>query len=143
MTQRRLKGIEVCIDSLASAVCVLECAMPMVRPNPAQTQPLELRLEVCSSLAQGGLTPSMGLVSSILDYVKAVRRSAAHCDSESSGTANGSWLFGDRVGLHLMVRCRPGEDYEYTPSEMTHMLADVRAFSAAFAANAAVQSNVI
>ena len=76
--------LEICVDSLTSARnAVLGGAS---------------RLEVCSALHVGGLTPSWGLVQSIQQMI---------LEMQSNQT----------IPLHVMLRCRPG-DFLYSPDEM-------------------------
>ncbi|KAL4428335.1 hypothetical protein ABPG75_002424 [Micractinium tetrahymenae] len=77
--------VEVCVDSLESAL--------------ATEQGGADRVELCSSLGEGGLTPSHGLVS-------AVCRSLTQCR------------------VHVLIRSRPG-DFLYSPQELQVMRADV------------------
>ncbi|XP_038207392.1 copper homeostasis protein cutC homolog [Zerene cesonia] len=98
-------SLEVCIDSLESAVNAI---------NGGASE-----LEVCSSLAEGGLTPSPGLVVEILNIVKKIdRRSKKKCE-ETIDVEN-------VPKVNIMIRCRGGSDFNYSAPEMDTMLADVR-----------------
>lgn len=72
------------------------------------------RLELCSALPLGGVTPSLGLIEA------AVRPAGA-------GT----------VPVHVLVRPRPG-GFEYTPAEITTTVRDVRHALAAGAAGVVI-----
>lgn len=78
--------LEICIDSIESAVAAREGGAD--------------RLEVCSSLASGGTTPSEGLLRCCLD----------------------------QVGLPVMMMIRPRDgDFVYGPADLTVMLRDIEA----------------
>ena len=76
--------MEVCVDSLQSVVAAYEGGAN--------------RIELCSSLNEGGLTPTVGLLKSIRNYFK--KRDI------TSGM----------VPINCMIRCRAGDflysDYE-------------------------------
>ena len=78
--------MEVCVDSLESAINAVK--------GGAQ------RLELCSSLDLGGLTPSLGLLN-------CVRRRIPN------------------VVAHVLIRCRDG-DFLYTEDEILVMCEDVK-----------------
>lgn len=78
--------LEVCLDSVESAVAA--------RDGGAG------RIELCAAMADGGITPSCGLVA-------AVRRAV-------------------RIRLHVLVRPRPG-DFVYSGMELRAMADDIRA----------------
>ncbi|CAH2095383.1 unnamed protein product [Euphydryas editha] len=85
--KRKLKTgtkLEVCIDTLESALNAVKGGAD--------------ELEVCSSLAEGGLTPSPGLVKEIIKI---------------------------KPKINVMIRCRGGSDFCYTDSEMKTMLSDI------------------
>ena len=81
--------MEVCVDSFESALAAVE--------GGAQ------RIELCSSLDQGGLTPSLGLLTLI-------RR---RLPSE--------------LNIFIMIRCRPG-DFIYDSNDLNVMEEEIRSF---------------
>ena len=81
--------LEICVDSLASAVAAIDGGAG--------------RLEVCSALELGGLTPSMGLLSSIRKY----------CQQKEK-----------HVSIFSMIRVRAG-DFEYNQEEVNQMKEEI------------------
>lgn len=77
--------MEICIDSLESARNAIEGGAN--------------RLEVCSALSEGGLTPSPGLIQQIRSYTT--------------------------IPLYAMIRIRCG-DFVYSPEEINAMLYDLK-----------------
>jgi len=65
------------------------------------------RVELCSGLAEGGVTPSVGLIASALGVARGR-------DVEQGGT----------MRVHVLVRPRPG-DFVYSGDEVECMLADI------------------
>ncbi|GAX76698.1 hypothetical protein CEUSTIGMA_g4144.t1 [Chlamydomonas eustigma] len=59
------------------------------------------RIELCSCLTLGGLTPSAGLICCVLDIVQS------------------------RIPVHVLIRPRPG-DFVYTSDELAVMIRDIR-----------------
>lgn len=82
--------VEVCVDDVAGAVT-------------AQEQGAD-RIELCASLVEGGVTPSIGLVKRVLARV-------------------------DRVGVQVLIRSRPG-DFVFDRDELDVMFADIAAIRA-------------
>lgn len=79
--------IEVCVDSVESIISALRGGAG--------------RIELCSALSEGGLTPSIGLVHSALKLAEG-------------------------LPIHVMIRPRMG-DFLYTPEEQELMLLDIQA----------------
>lgn len=79
--------VEICVDDLAGT-------LDAERAGAA-------RVEVCASLAEGGITPSFGLISRVPQSVTT-------------------------LGVQIMIRPRGG-DFVYSASEISVMLADIRA----------------
>ncbi|XP_023940251.1 copper homeostasis protein cutC homolog [Bicyclus anynana] len=90
--------IEVCIDSLKSAYNAINGGAD--------------ELELCSSLVEGGLTPSPGLV---VEVVKLVN-SKFYADNSKKPKVN------------IMIRCRGGSDFCYSEDEMKTMLSDIEVY---------------
>ena len=87
-----LLEMEVCVDSLESAI------------NAYKGQ--ATRIELCSSLNEGGLTPSYGLLKSVKKYLENADR---------------------KFGIYCMIRCRAG-DFNYSDSELDVMFEDLKKF---------------
>lgn len=90
---------EVCVDSVAG-----------VRIASAAGAD---RVELCSALELGGLTPSPGLIEAAVD---------AAVEARPTGMAP--------LAVHVLIRCRPG-DFCYAPDELAVMARDVAAAVAA------------
>ncbi len=82
--------VEICVDDVAGALA-------------AEAEGAD-RIELCSALSEGGLTPSYGLVQAVLGRVR-------------------------RFGVRIMIRPRGG-NYVYAAEEVEVMLADIAAFRA-------------
>ncbi|MFG3705188.1 copper homeostasis protein CutC [Micromonospora sp. NPDC047670] len=82
---------EICIDSVEGAIAAEEAGAD--------------RVELCSALFEGGLTPSIGTIETALRSV-------------------------DRIRVHVIVRPRAG-DFIYSPAEVDAMVRDVQAAVAA------------
>ncbi|XP_072933340.1 PF03932 family protein CutC [Epargyreus clarus] len=105
--------LEVCIDSLESAVNAIHGGAD--------------ELEICSSLPEGGLTPSPGLVKEVLNLVNNVSsgrpmyKTCSKCNCPN---------IKKRVKVNVMIRCRGGSDFCYTQEEMDTMLSDIETYKA-------------
>ena len=84
--------MEVCVDSLESVINAYEGNAD--------------RIELCSSLNEGGLTPTYGLLKSVKKYLS---------DKERS------------FGIFCMIRCRAG-DFCYSDTEIDTMIEDMNMF---------------
>lgn len=84
--------MEVCVDSLESAINAYEGNAD--------------RIELCSSLNEGGLTPSYGLLKCIIKYIMKSSRP---------------------FGINCMIRCRAG-DFNYSDTELETMREDINKF---------------
>lgn len=82
--------VEICVDDLAGALA-------------AEAEGAD-RIELCSALSEGGLTPSFGMVQAVLSRVR-------------------------RVGVRIMIRPRGG-NFVFSAEEVDVMLADIAAFRA-------------
>jgi copper homeostasis protein len=82
--------LEICLDDVAGAA--------IAERNGAD------RIELCANLAQGGTTPSIGTVSTVLTTVS-------------------------RVGVQVLVRQRPG-DFVHSTLEVDAMVKDIEAIAA-------------
>jgi len=76
--------VEVCVDSVASAVAAERGGAG--------------RIELCSDLLEGGITPSAGLIATVRSRIS--------------------------IGLHPIIRPRPG-DFCYSEQEMEIMSRDI------------------
>jgi len=82
--------VEICLDDLAGVRRAEEAGAD--------------RIELCSALATGGLTPSIGTVAAALGLAR-------------------------RIGVNVLIRQRPG-DFVVDDDELAAMVADIRAVSA-------------
>ncbi|XP_065372204.1 copper homeostasis protein cutC homolog [Calliphora vicina] len=78
--------LEVCVDSIASAIAAAEGGAA--------------RIELCSALSEGGLTPSVGVLKTLKDLPL-------------------------NIPIYCMLRPRRGHDFVYTELEMSAMLHDM------------------
>jgi copper homeostasis protein len=85
-----MTALEICLDDVEGAA--------IAERNGAD------RVELCANLAQGGTTPSLGTVATVLSCVT-------------------------RVGVQVLVRQRPG-DFCYRPLEVAAMVNDIEAIGA-------------
>jgi copper homeostasis protein len=90
-----LQRLEVCVDSVESALTAQQAGANAI--------------ELCAALVEGGLTPSAGLIHTLMALVQ--------------GSAPA--LF-----VNVLIRCRAG-DFLYSPVEIETMLADVAVCRAA------------
>lgn len=81
--------VEICVDDVAGARVAEECGAD--------------RIELCADLLEGGITPSYGMVTAVLETTS-------------------------RVGVQLLIRPRGG-DFVYSPDEVRVMLTDIRLFA--------------
>ena len=88
------RDMEVCVDSLESVVAAYEGGAD--------------RIELCSSLNEGGLTPSIGLLKRVKAYLNSLENRRS-------------------FGVHCMLRCRVG-DFCYSDYEIETMLEDMKQF---------------
>jgi copper homeostasis protein len=80
--------VEICVDDVAGALA-------------AEAEGAD-RIELCSALSEGGLTPSLGLAQTVLGRLR-------------------------RIGVRIMIRPRGG-NYVFSAEEVEVMLADIAAF---------------
>uniref|UniRef100_A0A182R3M4 Copper homeostasis protein cutC homolog n=1 Tax=Anopheles funestus TaxID=62324 RepID=A0A182R3M4_ANOFN len=85
--------LEICVDTYESAVAAIQGGAD--------------RLELCSALSEGGLTPTVGLLRQIKQYL-----------SEQNDPTK-------IIPVYCMIRCRRGSDFCYSEQEMNVMLWDL------------------
>uniref|UniRef100_A0A182KGW1 Copper homeostasis protein cutC homolog n=1 Tax=Anopheles christyi TaxID=43041 RepID=A0A182KGW1_9DIPT len=90
--------LEVCVDTFESAVSAIQGGAN--------------RLELCSALSEGGLTPSVGLLREIKQYI------AQEHDAQTDRRTN--------IPIYCMIRCRRGSDFCYSVQEINAMLWDLK-----------------
>uniref|UniRef100_A0A182VX68 Copper homeostasis protein cutC homolog n=1 Tax=Anopheles minimus TaxID=112268 RepID=A0A182VX68_9DIPT len=83
--------LEICVDTFESAVAAIQGGAD--------------RLELCSALSEGGLTPTVGLLRQIKQYLSDPPKI---------------------VPVYCMIRCRRGSDFCYSEQEMSVMLWDLQ-----------------
>ncbi|KAL4716238.1 hypothetical protein ACJJTC_004732, partial [Scirpophaga incertulas] len=106
--------LEVCVDSLESALNAIHGGAD--------------ELEVCSLLSEGGLTPTAGLVNSILAAIKKIGSGVVlhrTCPEKCACIS-----LTKKPKVNVMIRCRSGSDFAYTELEMDTMLEDIEVFKA-------------
>ncbi|XP_050082110.1 copper homeostasis protein cutC homolog [Anopheles aquasalis] len=84
--------LEICADTYESAVAAIDGGAD--------------RIELCAALSEGGLTPSVGLLRKVKQYLAESKRDPA-------------------VPIYCMIRCRGGSDFRYDQAEMEIMLTDL------------------
>ncbi|XP_052864911.1 copper homeostasis protein cutC homolog [Anopheles cruzii] len=87
--------LEICVDSFESAIAAV-----LGGAN---------RIELCSALSEGGLTPTVGLL-----------RELKRCIAASSRN----------VPVYCMIRCRRGNDFHYNSHEISIMTLDLEMLAA-------------
>ncbi|XP_053660615.1 copper homeostasis protein cutC homolog [Anopheles marshallii] len=85
--------LEICVDTYGSAVAAIQGGAD--------------RLELCSALSEGGLTPTVGLLRQIKQYL------SEHDPPKT-------------IPVYCMIRCRRGSDFNYSEQEMKVMLLDLQ-----------------
>ncbi|XP_063832606.1 PF03932 family protein CutC isoform X1 [Ostrinia nubilalis] len=105
--------LEVCVDSLESALNAVHGGAE--------------ELEVCSSLTEGGLTSSAGLVKEILDVVNKIGTGRVYKTCPECCSCL-KLVKVKKPKVNVMIRCRTGSDFCYSEQEMDTMLADVDVF---------------
>uniref|UniRef100_A0A182MV95 Copper homeostasis protein cutC homolog n=1 Tax=Anopheles culicifacies TaxID=139723 RepID=A0A182MV95_9DIPT len=83
--------LEICVDTFESAVAAIQGGAD--------------RLELCSALSEGGLTPTVGLLRQIKQYLSDLPKI---------------------IPVYCMIRCRRGSDFCYSEQEMSVMLWDLQ-----------------
>lgn len=89
-SRSRRVSVEICIDSVDGALVAEQAGAD--------------RVELCAGLVEGGTTPSIGTVRTVLESVR-------------------------RIGVQVLIRPRRG-DFLYTATELAVMLADIEAIRA-------------
>ncbi|XP_035779772.1 copper homeostasis protein cutC homolog [Anopheles albimanus] len=84
--------LEICVDTYESAVAAIDGGAD--------------RIELCAALSEGGLTPSVGLLRKVKQYLTEREQATA-------------------VPIYCMIRCRRGSDFCYDQAEMEIMLTDL------------------
>ncbi|XP_052754067.1 copper homeostasis protein cutC homolog isoform X2 [Galleria mellonella] len=104
--------LEVCVDSLQSAINAIHGGAD--------------ELEICSSLNEGGLTPSVGLVKKIKHIVNNIPMKKPIYKTCVESCSCLKLL--QKPNLNIMIRCRTGSDFCYTDEEVDTMLEDIEVF---------------
>ena len=130
---------EICVDSIDSVIqahsafietLILETnKVCSINNNTNKSSSEEsssssiLRFELCSALHQGGLTPSVGFVQTVIDTLSKTFASSSSLSSMY------------HIELFLMIRSRPGLDFTYSYNEVEVMLKDIELFGKLFGGN--------
>lgn len=102
MTGLLLFQMEVCVDNLASVAAAWEGGAH--------------RIELCSSLAEGGLTPTPGMAEAARSLIEEKAKAEANAKAEGEDKAVG--------GMQIYALIRPrGGDFNYSRAEIkVHVL---------------------
>lgn len=123
MPHQQFVTTEICVDSIDSVIQAHSAFVQtlIIERNATRNSPHRtLRFELCSALHQGGLTPSVGFVRVVIDTLSKTFQSSTSLAS----------LY--HIELFLMIRSRPGLDFEYSFNEVDVMLKDVEMFGNLF-----------
>ncbi|XP_053670594.1 copper homeostasis protein cutC homolog [Anopheles nili] len=89
--------LEICVDSFESAVAAIDGGAD--------------RIELCSALSEGGLTPTVGLLREIKQFLST--------NVPNRGTQHS-------IPVYCMIRCRRGNDFCFSTHEMRAMIWDMQ-----------------
>lgn len=127
--------LEVCVDSIESAKAAIEGGAD--------------RLEVCSALPLGGLTPSHGLVQSIRSFLKCRDGNIPDGNIPDTNIPDTNIPDGNipnrnipnrNIPLFVMIRPRSG-DFCYSPQEVDQMVMEIESFKNCIRCPCATGSN--